>query len=77
MLTYREFLLEKETAAGKPVTGAIAGEDSGALKYVKKVDGGYALVSRHTGRSLKKFDHKPSREEADKALRAVEFFKHH
>lgn len=71
--SYKDFCAE-ETAAGEPVPGAES--DVGAEKYVKKVDGGWALVSRHTGRALKKFDHKPSREEADKALRAVEYFKH-
>lgn len=62
------------TSAGKEVPGAES--DQGAEKYVKQVDGKWALVSRHTGRPLKYFDNKPSREEADKALRAVEYFKH-
>lgn len=57
-------------------------EDEGALKYVKQMkdpsDGKekWALYSIHSGKALKYFDHKPSKEEADKALRTVEFFKH-
>lgn len=86
MKTYTEFLsgetpskktVLKEfhpTPAGKEVAGAEGSE--GAEKYVKQVDGKWALISRHTGRPLKYFDNKPSREEADKALRAVEYFKH-
>lgn len=71
--SYKDFFTE-ETPAGKPVPGA---ESSvGAEKYVKQVDGKWALVSRHTGRPLKYFDHKPDREEAAKALRTVEYFKH-
>jgi len=87
MKTYTEFFAEKElfktfdrdcldesTSAGKEVPGAEG--SAGAEKYVKQVDGKWALVSRHTGRPLKYFQSKPSREEADKALRAVEYFKH-
>lgn len=73
---YEAFLNEKATPAGKPVPGASGGEDSGAMKYVKQVHGKWALVSRKDGRPLKYFKNKPSRDEADKALRAVEFFKH-
>jgi len=62
------------TPAGKEVPGAES--DQGAEKYVKQVNGKWALVSRHTGRPLKYFDSKPSREEAGKALRTVEYFKH-
>lgn len=84
MKSYTEFLIEKlsfksfhfgeETAAGKEVPGAES--DAGAEKYVKQVNGKWALVSRHTGRPLKYFDSKPSREEADHALKNVEYFKH-
>lgn len=73
---YDAFLNEKATPAGKPVAGAAGGKDSGAMKYVKQVRGKWALVSRKSGRPLKYFDEKPSQEQADKALRAVEFFKH-
>jgi hypothetical protein len=52
-------------------------DGEGALKYCKVVDGEWCLVSDHTGKTLKKFGkEKPSREAADKALRAVEYFKH-
>ena len=82
MKTYTEFLTEKasykkfehSTPAGKEVPGAEGNE--GALKYVKQVNGKWALVSRHTGRPLKYFESKPSKETADSALRAVEFYKH-
>jgi hypothetical protein len=73
---YGAFLNEKATPAGKPVAGAAGGKDSGAMKYVKQVHGKWALVSRKSGRPLKYFDEKLSQEQADKALRAVEFFKH-
>lgn len=57
---------------------ALVEEAQGALKYVKKVDGEWVLYSIHTGKTLKKFGPtKPSREEAAKALQAVEYFKHH
>lgn len=82
MKTYTEFLTEKasykkfehSSPAGKEVPGAVS--DEGALKYVKQVNGKWALVSRHTGRPLKYFDSKPSREEAGHALKNVEYFKH-
>lgn len=82
MKTYTEFLTEKtsykkfehSSPAGKEVPGAEGSE--GALKYVKQVNGKWALVSRHTGRPLKYFESKPSRQEAGEALRHVEYFKH-
>lgn len=65
MKTFSEFLKEEE-------------DGEGALKYVKKVDGKWALVSRFSGKALKYFDgdEKPSREAADKALKTVEYYKH-
>lgn len=66
--------ISESTPAGKEVPGAEGSE--GALKYVKQVNGKWALVSRHTGRPLKYFSSKPSREEAGEALRHVEYFKH-
>lgn len=52
-------------------------DGEGALKYVKKIGDDWCLVSDHTGKTLKNFgDKKPSRAEADKALRVVEFYKH-
>lgn len=67
-MKFREYLLSESDDSSN---------DEGALKYVKKVDGKWALVSDHTGKVLKYFGaEKPSKEEADKALRAVEYYKH-
>lgn len=66
---------EVSRRAGKFHAIAEEKNDEGALKYVKKIDDKWALVSDHTGKPLKYFDDKPTREEADKALRTVEFFK--
>ena len=43
---------------------------------VKKGDGRWALVSKNSGRVLKYWDHKPSKEEVAKEERRIQYFKH-
>lgn len=67
MKSFDQFLGEAEDADNS----------EGALKYVKKEGDNWYLVSKYTGKHLRDFGStKPSREEADKALRTIEFFKH-
>ena len=67
MKSFQEYLTESEDAD----------DGEGALKYVKKDGDNWFLVSKYTGKHLRDFGStKPSREEADKALRAIEYFKH-